>query len=90
MADDRLDIDMKTIEDNGDLRQVEFEGEVSDERYQFAIQYDVLEALSTLSPETDAAGIFKQHTDEIAELGIVALARDPDQEIITISENDLD
>jgi len=34
--------------------------------------------------------IFKQHLDEIADLGVVALARDPDQEIVVISENDLD
>lgn len=90
MAEDRLDIDVKTLEDNTDLRQVEFEGEVSDERYQFAVQYDVLEALSTMSPESDAVAIFKQHADEIADLGVVALARDPDQEIVVISENDLD
>ncbi len=90
MAEDRLDIDTKTLEDNSDLRQVEFEAEISDERHQFAVQYDVLEALSTVSPEGDAVAIFKQHADEIAELGASALARDPDQEIVVISENDLD
>ena len=90
MAEDRLDIDMKTLEDNSDLRQVEFEGEVSEERYQFAVQYDVLEALSMVAPEGDAVAIFKQHLDEIADLGVVALARDPDREIVVISENDLD
>ncbi|MEG3170075.1 hypothetical protein U1737_17935 [Sphingomonas sp. LB3N6] len=89
MAEDRLDIDLKTVEDNSDLRQVEFEGEVSDERYQFAVQYDVLEALSTVAPEGDAVALFKRHADEIAGLGVVALARDPDQEIVVISENDL-
>ena len=90
MAEDRLNIDVKTLEDNSDLRQVEFEAGVSEERYQFAVQYDVLEALSTVSPEGDAVTIFKQHAEEIAELGVVALARDPDQEIVVISENDLD
>ena len=90
MAEDRLDIDTKTIEDNSDLRQVEFEGEVSEERYQFEVQYDVLEALSTVSPEGEAVTIFKQHAEEIAQLGVVALARDPEQEIVVISENDLD
>jgi hypothetical protein len=54
------------------------------------VQYDVLEALSTVSPEGDAVAIFRQHADEIADLGVVALARDPDQEIVVISENDLD
>ncbi|PTW48650.1 hypothetical protein C8J25_101147 [Sphingomonas faeni] len=90
MAEDRLNIDVKTLEDNSDLRQVEFEAEVSEERYQLAVQYDVLEALSTVSPEGDAVTIFKQHAEEIAELGVVALARDPDQKIVVISENDLD
>ncbi len=90
MAEDRLDIDTQTLEDNSDMRQVEFEGEVSDERYQFAVQYDVLEALSTVAPDGDAVAIFKQHADEIAHLGVTALARDPDQEIVTISENDMD
>ena len=90
MAEDRLDIDMKTLEDNSDLRQVEFEAEISDERHQFAVQYDVLEALSTVSPEGEAVAIFRQHADEIAGMGATALARDPDQEIILISENDLD
>ncbi|HXH14991.1 MAG TPA: DUF1488 family protein [Sphingomonas sp.] len=90
MAEDRLDIDSKTLKDNSDLRQVEFEAEISDERYQFAVQYDVLEALSAVSPEGDAVAIFKQHSDEIAVLGAKALARDPDQEIVVISENDLD
>lgn len=90
MAEDRLDIDKQTIEDNSDLRQVEFEAEVSDERYQFAVQYDVLEALSTVAPDDDAVTVFRQHIEEIADLGVVALARDPDQEVVTISENDLD
>ena len=90
MAEDRLNIDIKTLEDNSDLRQVEFEAEISDERYQFAVQYDVLEALSAVSPEGDAVAIFKQHREEIAELGATALARDADQDIVVISENDLD
>ncbi len=90
MAEDRVTIDTRTLEDNSDLRQVEFEGEVSDTRYQFAVQYDVLEALSTVAPDTDAVALFRAHADEIAELAVTALARDPDQEIVVISENDLD
>lgn len=90
MAEDRLDIDMRTIEDNSDARQVEFEAEISDERYQFAVLYDVLEALSTVTPDGDAAAIFRDHADEIAHMGAAALARDPDQELVIISENDLD
>jgi hypothetical protein len=90
MAEDTVTIDTLTLEDNSDLRQVEFEGEVSGARYQFAVQYDVLEALSTVAPGSDAVGIFRRHADEIAHLGVTALARDPDQEIVVISENDLD
>lgn len=90
MAEDRLDIDLQTLEDNGELRQVEFEAEASEERYQFAVQYDVLEALSGMSPEGEAIAVFKDHADEIAYAGVVALARDPDQDIVVISENDLD
>ncbi len=90
MAEDRVTIDTRTLEDNSDLRQVEFEGEVSDTRYQFAVQYDVLEALGAVAPDTDAVALFRAHADEIAELAVTALARDPDQEMVVISENDLD
>ncbi|MEG3085032.1 DUF1488 family protein [Sphingomonas sp. PB2P12] len=94
MAEDRVSIDNRTIEDNGDQRQVEFEGELSGERYPFAVHYDVLEALSATSPETGAVALFRQHADKIAVLGATALARDPDQApdqaIVIISENDLD
>jgi hypothetical protein len=90
MAEDRLDIDSRTLEDNPDLRQVEFEGEVSDERYQFAVQYSVLEALSAEFVGDDAIAIFKQHKEEIAQAALSALARDLDEEIITVSENDLE
>ena len=90
MAEDAVTIDTLTLEDNSDQRQVEFEGEVSGTRYQFAVQYDVLEALSTVAPDTDAVALVQQHADTIASLGVVALARDPDQEIVVISENDLD
>ncbi|MES3153882.1 DUF1488 family protein [Sphingomonas faeni] len=90
MAEDRLDIDTGTIEVDDDLRRIEFEAEISSERYRFAVHYDVLEALSAMAPDAEAATIFRQHADEIARLGAKALARDPDQEIIVISENDLD
>ncbi|MGA1799413.1 DUF1488 family protein [Sphingomonas sp. 4RDLI-65] len=94
MAEDRLTIDTRTLDDDSDLRQVEFDAEVSGERYRFAVQYDVLEALSAISPDGDAVAIFRQHADTIAELGVVALARNAGQgtgqEIVVISENDLD
>ncbi|MGU3389827.1 hypothetical protein [Sphingomonas sp. M1A8_2b] len=90
MAEDRVTIDSKTIDDNTDLRRVEFDGELSGERYPFAVLYDVLEALSAISPETGAVALFRQHSDAIAAMGATALARDPDQDIVVISENDLD
>jgi hypothetical protein len=90
MAEDRLTIDAATIEDNTDQRQVEFDAEVSGERYRFALQYDVLEALAAATPVGDAGAIFRAHSETIAIIGVRALARDGDQERITISENDLD
>jgi ethanolamine utilization protein EutP (predicted NTPase) len=90
MAEDRVTIDTSTIDDDVDLRQVAFEGAVSGTRYAFAVQYDVLEALSTTVPDADAVALFQQHADAIATLAVTALARDPDQEIVVISENDLD
>jgi len=90
MAEDTVTIDPLTLEDNSDERRVEFEGEVSGTRYQFAVQYDVLEALSAGAPDSDAVALVRQHSGTIASLGVVALARDPDQEIVVISENDLD
>ncbi|MEG3163845.1 DUF1488 family protein [Sphingomonas sp. PB2P19] len=90
MADDRVTIDSRTLDDNVDRRQVEFEGEVSGTRYTFAVQYDVLEALSTVVPDSGALAIVRQHADTIARLAVTALARDPDQDLVVISENDLD
>ena len=43
---ERLDIDRASIFDNLDERQVEFAAEVDGDEYQFAVQYDVLEALN--------------------------------------------
>ena len=54
MAASRLDIDNATILDNVDERHVEFAGEVDGDEYQFAVQYDLLEALSGDAPEDDA------------------------------------
>ena len=51
MAADKLDIDTASILDNPNERQVEFSGEVDAEELQFAVQYDVLEALSGDAPE---------------------------------------
>ena len=98
MAEDRLTIDTRTLSDDSDLRRVEFDAEVSGERYRFAVQYDVLEALSAVAPDGGAVAIFRQHADRIAQLGVVALGRslgrgpgdEQEREIVVISENDLD
>lgn len=91
MAADKLDIDNASILDNPTERQVEFSGEVDADELQFAVQYDVLEALSGDAPEEDdAVEMFNRFSDEIAEAGLAALARNPDQPLIVISENDLE
>ena len=90
MAADRMDIDLSTILDNEDEQVVEFTGEVDGDEYEFAVQYAVLEALSGDKPEDDAVDMFNRFSDVIAEAGLVALARNSDQALIVISENDLE
>ena len=86
---ERLDIDRASIFDNLDERQVEFAGEVDGDEYQFAVQYDVLEALSGDAPDGDAADTFNEFVDPISDAALAALARDRDQALIVVSENDL-
>lgn len=90
MAADRMTIDEGTIFDNIDAQQVEFTAEVDDDSYEFAVQYDVLEALSGDAPDGDAEATFTRFSGPIAEAGLVALARDGDQSVVVISENDLE
>jgi hypothetical protein len=91
VAADKLEIDLSTILDNPEDRTVEFSGEVDDDEHDFAVQYAVLEALSGDSPdEEDAVEMFNRFSDAIAEAGLVALARNSDQSVIIISENDLE
>ena len=90
MAADRMDIDLSTILDNVDEEVVEFTGEVDGDEYEFAVQYAVLEALSGDKPDDDAVDMFNRFSDTIAEAGLVALARNSDQGLIVISENDLE
>ena len=90
MAADRMTIDDGSILDNLDAKQVEFTAEVDDEEYDFAVQYDVLEALSGDAPDGDAEEMFTRFADTIGEAGLVALRRDADQKVILITENDLE
>lgn len=87
---DRLDIDNASIFDNLDEQQVEFAGEVDGDEYQFAVRYDLLEALTGDAPEGDAAETFNRYVDPISDAALVALARDRDQAMIVVSENDLE
>ncbi|WP_066726703.1 DUF1488 family protein [Sphingomonas pituitosa] len=85
----QLEIDATSIFDNLDERQVEFDGEVDGEEYQFAVQYSVLEALTGDQPDGDAEESFRRHEDTIKEAALAALSKGPDRPIIVISENDL-
>jgi hypothetical protein len=90
MAADKMDIIHSSILDNDDEKLVEFMAEVDGDEYQFAVQYAVLEALSGDAPDDDAVDQFNRFDDAIAEAGLVALARNSDQAMIVISENDLE
>ncbi len=90
MAADRMTIDDASVFDNIDAKHVEFSAEIEDEQYEFAVQYDVLEALSGDVPDGDAEATFERFSDVIAEAGLVALARDLDQRVVVISESDLE
>ena len=87
---DRLDIDDSSILDNIDEQQVEFDGEVDGDEYQFAATYDLLEALSGDAPDGDAVDTFRRFQDPISDAALSALARDRDQTMIVVSENDLE
>lgn len=89
MAQDQLTIDKATVFDNVNDRRVEFAGEVDGVVQAFAVQYDVLEAIAAEVPDDRAVALFHQNIDRIAAAGTAALARDQDQDLVVISENDL-
>ena len=86
----RLEIDKSSVLDNIDERQVEFEAEVDGDECQFAVQYDVLEALTGDAPDGDAVDTFNQFIDPISDAALSALSRDSGQPVIFVTENDLD
>lgn len=90
MSDDTLTVITDTVEDNVSKRQVEFVGELDGEEYQFAVQYDLLEALSGDVPDGDAVELFDRYSDDILEAAQAALGRDMSQSLVVVSENDLD
>lgn len=89
MPADPFAIDMTSVFDNIDQRQVEFDATVDGDAYQFAVQYDVIEALSGEVPNGDAALRFGQHVDAIRKAAKSALSRGFDRPIVVISGNDL-
>ena len=91
MADNSLTIDGTTLEDDADLQQVAFEGEVDGDSYQFAVDYEVLETLSGIVPNEDnALSLFRRYEDAISAAALVALGHDSDRDVIVIGEEDLD
>ncbi|MDP1027160.1 hypothetical protein Q5H91_08050 [Sphingomonas sp. KR1UV-12] len=90
MAEDRLTIDPASIFDNVDQHRVEFAATIDGARHAFAAQYDLLRALSGEDPNDRAVAAFHAQEDRIATLGTRAFARDQDQVMVVISENDLD
>jgi hypothetical protein len=85
----RLEIDDASIFDNLDERQVEFSGELDGDEHVFAVQYDVLEALTGDAPNGNAVDKFNRMVDTIADAALSALARDGDAAIVIVSEDDL-
>ncbi|CAM3016981.1 MULTISPECIES: DUF1488 family protein [Sphingomonas] len=90
MAEETLTVVSGTVEDNVSDRQVEFVGELDGEEYQFAVQYDLLEALSGDVPDGDAVDLFDRYSDDILDAALSALGRDMEQAVVVVSENDLD
>lgn len=90
MAADRLDIDNNSLLDNIDERVVEFTAEADGDDYEFAVQYDVLEALSGDAPDGDALDTFNRFSDAITDAALAALARNADAVPIVVSESDLE
>jgi len=90
MAEDRVTIDFDTLLDNIGDRQVEFAGTASDERYAFAVQYDVLEALAGQTPDGDGVAMVQQHHDAIESAAAKALGRADGIGRTIVSGNDLD
>ena len=89
MAADRLTIDPATLFDNVDTRHVEFAAEVDGERRAFAASYDLLRALSGDDPGERAVAVAQRVMNDLAKAAARALARDPDQALVIVSENDL-
>lgn len=69
---------------------MEFVGEVDGDEIQFAVRYDLLEALSGDVPDGDAVETLNRFSDAIGDAALLALARDGAQTEVVVSENDLE
>ncbi|MBN2972800.1 hypothetical protein JW805_12310 [Roseomonas aeriglobus] len=89
MADNGITIDPASVIDNPTDLQVEFRGEVDGERYDFAVRHSVIEALTGRVPDAPATD-FAAVSDQIAKAALVALGRGSGDDLVIVSENDLD
>lgn len=90
MASSQLDIDTNSLLDNIDAELVEFTAEADGDDYEFAVQYDLLEALSGDRPDGDAIDMFNRFIDQVSEAALSALSRNSDATPIVVSESDLE
>ena len=90
MAGSQLEIDTNTILDNIDAELVEFTAEVDGDDYEFAVQYDLLEALSGDRPDGDGADMLNRFIDQVSDAALSALSRNSDAVPSVVSEADLE
>lgn len=90
MANSQLEIDTNSVLDNIDAELVEFTADVDGEDYEFAVQYDLLEALSGDRPDGDGADMLNRFIDQVSDAALSALSRNSDATPIVVSESDLE
>ena len=90
MANSKLEIDTSSVLDNIDAELVEFTGEVDGDDYEFAVQYDLLEALSGDRPDGDGVEMVNRFIDQVSDAALSALSRNSDANPIVVSEADLE
>lgn len=86
----RFEIDQASVTDNDVAHQVEFTAEIDGDERDFAVKYGVLKELSGDEPDDDALELFERFNDEIVELCAEAAGRQPNADLVTIDEGDLE
>lgn len=71
-------------------RQIVFEGVASGRECRGAVEYDVLEAISTDFDDSDAMAAFKEQLLKVSELADRAVRSHPELDAFRITEDDLD